>query len=857
MRRLLIPTCLLLLSVFVRPLVAEEPLRTATDRPVDIVHIRLDLDVSLKAQSVSGKATIDFAALRRVKTLALDAVNHEVKSVQLLSSKKGDGAQKAARDVDFDNTGKQLLVTFPQPLERGEARRLIVTYRIEKPESGLHFFKPTPAEPKTPWMVWSQGEPTANRYWFPCLDNPNERQTTESFVTVDSQFEVLSNGKLVSKEKSRDGKWVRFHWKQDKPHVSYLVTLVVGEFVVGREEWRGMPVTYYVSPSRAADTQRTFGRTVAMLDFFSDRFGIKYPWDQYAQVVVEQFTAGGMENTSATTLYQRAMHDKRALLDSNPDWLIAHELGHQWWGDLVTCKDWTHLWLNEGFATYCEVLWAEHKLGPDERDYRLYQKSRSARSGSAKTRPIVDRHYPTPGSMFDSRAYPKGGWVLHMLRSRLGDEEFFRALKRYGTVYAYRTAETSDLRKTFERLTGESLERFFHDWTERPAHPELKITTTYDAKDGLVKIDIKQTQKVDPFHFPLTIELTDARSSGPVKVEKYINERNVTLYVPVDRRPKLVRVDPAFTLLADLSETKSRDWWQAQVTAPTVAERIRAVEHFAASKTAVDRALLAKSLASDAFYGIRVEAAKALGKSGGNASRDALLTGMSQQHPKVRRACIDALAKFAKDEQVAARLTTKLKQGDASYFVEASVISSLTAVKTELPLELLAAQLTKGSHSEVIRQAALRSMVKTKNGKSLDLLLEWSQRGKPPLCRAAALKAAGSWLAKHKPSEAVRKKAINEIVARFDGESARIRRAAAEALRELGTAAEPAREVLVTLAEHEPDRRVRAAAEAALKKLNAGDSSSAAVTKLRGELGTLQKRNKALEERLLKLEAKK
>jgi aminopeptidase N len=852
MRRFLIPVCCLTFLVFIRPLVAEEPLRTATDRPVDIVHIRLDLDVSLRDQRISGTATIDFTPLRRVTTLALDAVDHEVKSVKLLTV-KGDGA----RDVDFDNTGKRLLVTFPQPLERGEARRLVITYHIEQPKSGLHFFKPTPAEPKIPWMVWSQGEPTANRYWFPCLDNPNERQTTETFVTVDSRFEVLSNGRLVSKEKSRDGKQVRFHWKQEKPHVSYLVTLVVGEFIVGREEWRGMPVLYYVSPNRAADTQRTFGRTVPMLDYFSDRFGIKYPWEKYAQVVVEQFTAGGMENTSATTLYQRAMHDERALLDSSPDWLIAHELGHQWWGDLVTCKDWTHLWLNEGFATYCEVLWAEHKLGPDERDYRLYQKSRSARSGSAKTRPIVDRHYPTPGSMFDTRAYPKGGWVLHMLRSRLGDDAFFRALKRYGTVYAYRTAETSDLRKIFERLTGESLERFFHDWTERPGHPELKISTTYDAKDRLVKINIKQTQKADPFHFSLTIELTDARSSGPVTIEKYINERDVTLYVPVDRRPKLVRIDPSLTLLADLTEAKSRDWWQAQLAAPTVAERIRAVEHFGASKTPADRKLLIKTLTSDAFYGIRVEAAKALSKSGGDASRDALLAGMAQQHPKVRRACVDALAKFVKDEQVAARLTTKLKQGDASYFVEASVITTLTAVKTELPLEMLTIQLAKPSHSEVIRQAALRSLAKSKNGKALDVLLEWSRRGKPPLCRMAALKATGSWLAKHKPSEAVQSRAIDEIITRFDGESARIRRAAAEALRELGTAAKPAREVLATLAEHEPDRRVRAAAEAALKKLDAGNSSSEAVSKLRGELGVLQKRNKELADRLLKLEAKK
>src|SRR5690606_12666594 len=311
--------------------------------------------------------------------------------------------------------------------------------------------------------------------------------------------------------------------------------------------------------------------------FFSERFGIEYPWDQYAQVVVEQFTSGGMENTSATTLYDGVMHDERALLDSTPDRLIAHELGHQWWGDLVTCKDWAHLWLNEGFATYCEVLWWEHHLGRDEADYLLYQESVEARSGSTRERPVVDRYYPSAGSMFDDRVYPKGGWVLHMLRHRVGDADFFRALERYGTAYAFQTTETSDLRKVFSELTGLSLERFFHDWTERAGHPVLSVKTSWQPEDTLVKLVITQTQDEPPFAFPLTVELVAEDTAESVTLEREIEERELTLYLPMPDRPRAVRVDPGLTLLAEIKETKSEDLWKQQlIAAPTVVERIRA-----------------------------------------------------------------------------------------------------------------------------------------------------------------------------------------------------------------------------------------------------------------------------------------
>jgi aminopeptidase N len=843
--------CLVAFACVVPKLNAQEKgtLRTAAARPVDMLHIKLELDVQLKQKSVAGRATLDFKALSTLQTLTLDAVSHEVSNV---SAKTAKGPLK----VSWTNSGEQIAVNFARALERGEKAQVAIEYRVREPKAGLHFFQPTKEDPEVPLTVWSQGEPIANRHWFPCLDNPNERQTTELIATVDAGFECLSNGSLESK-KVLANKRVQFHWKQAKPHVAYLVTLVVGEFIVGRDEWRGRPVTYYVPKSRANDMNKTFQNTTKMLDFFSEKFGIEYPWEKYAQVVVEQFIMGGMENTSATSLYDRVMHDERALLDSSPDWLIAHELGHQWWGDLVTCKDWSHLWLNEGFATYCEVMWAEHYSGKDEAHYRLVDKSRSARSGAALTRPIVDRRYAKPSAMFDTRAYPKGGWVLHMLRSRLGDDDFYRGLQRYGTVYAYQTAETNDLRQVFEKLYGVSLERFFHDWTERPAHPELLVKSTYLPKENMVRLDVKQTQKVDPFHFPLTINLVIDGEKEPVQLNRMMTDREFVAFVPVKKRPTQVRVDPEYTLLAVIKEQKANDWWEAQLfKAAGIAERIRAIEHLSAAKTDKNRELIAKSLATDTFYGVRIEAAKALSKMKGNIARDALVKAIAQPNPKVRNVCIDNLAQFRNDKQVITALKKKLAAGDESYKAEAATISSLSRVGEKPPVDLLINSLKKPSHRDAIRLAALRSLAQSTEPKVLDVLVEWTKRGKPLTCRTEACKHLAQFAVANKIDK-TKAAAVNK---HFQGllktEGPRLRRYVAQALGQMGPLADPSVDFLRKIAQEDVDGRVKTDATNAINKIRTANPAAAELARLRKEIQEARKKNLTLEERLEKLESK-
>lgn len=852
---------------------AEETLRVAADRQIDVLHIQLELDVDLEGQSVEGTATIDYRAVRPLgRSVTLDAVGLEILRVEAGVISDGAAVLTEAKFVTNEDS-LQILDSGAGPestqrfADEDSVGRLLIRYRVRNPKAGLYFFGPAKDAPNVPLTVWSQGEPRGSRYWFPCIDHPNERQTTELIVTAPAGFEVLSNGTLLSrKDLPGDGpKRTRFHWKQGKSHTTYLTSLVVGDFAVERDEWRGRPVTYYVPKKRAEDLRRTFGRTTEMLDFFSERFGIEYPWDKYAQVVVEQFIWGGMENTSATTLYERALHNERAMLDSSPDWLIAHELGHQWWGDLVTCRNWSHLWLNEGFATYSEILWAEHKLGDIERDWRLFEKSRSARSGSAQSRPIVDRTYPHPGSLFDVRAYPKGGWVLHMLRRQLGDEDFFNGLKRYGTAYAYQTAETTDLRRLFERVYGISLERFFYDWTERSGHPELKVTTRYLSDSRDVEVQIEQTQKADRFVIPVKLRFGTSKAGSDnvaaVRDDEFVmTERVQTRRIRVAGNPLFVSVDPDFSLLATIRETKPDQFWEWQLTnGINVAEIVRAIEHFGKTDSARSRELLRDALLQPAdgpaaHYGVRSEAAKALGRLKGDVAREALIAGLDNGVPQVRRACAAALGQFKGDEAAIAALNRKLKQTDDSYPTEAAVLSSLSGLLPEPPIELLVAALEKPSHREAIRIAALSQLGRSPQRDAFELLFDWTGRDRPDVCRSQAISSLARFVTHNELGDVDSKRVVDHLVELLASEGPRHRATIVSALGLLKSRARSAAERLRAVADGDPNDRTRDAAAAALIKVQAEENGSSELAKLRQDLEDERRRVRELEQRLQAVE---
>ncbi len=826
----------------------DRPWRFPPDRVVDIRHIALDLKVNLQERTVSGTAMIELTALRDVPSIRLDAVDMNVAQVTMAR------ARAAAAPAEFHHDGKLIeILCGEKPLMEGDRATIRVHYTVANPPAGLQFFGPSDAEPDVPWVMWSQGETADNRFWIPCVDHPSEFQSTEMLVTVPAGFEAVSNGRLVTRTDNRD-RTITFHWSQEKPHAAYLVTLVVAELVSETETWRGRPVTYYVPPKHKADIRRSFGKTLKMLDFFSETTGVEYPWDKYAQVCVEQFSFGGMENTSATTLTPRTLHNERANLDFSSDGLVAHELAHQWFGDFVTCRDWSHGWLNEGFATYFDSLFMEHDLGQDEFDYDMLRNARAALEGGKK-RPVVDRHFEHADDMFDSRSYPKGACVLHMLRRRLGDDPFFRGIKRYLTTHAHTPVETSDLRKAFEEETGRSLERFFYDWTERPGAPVVDVEFEWLADDRLARVVVKQTQDGEPFEFPLEVQMFGESSKAAHRFD--ITQKEQLAYVPLPFRPTMVLVDPRQEVLMELKERKGRELWTKQLkVGPGTVDRIRAARHFGESKSDGDVKLLQEALAGARFWGVGAEIAEALGHAGGVKARDALVECLAGEHPKVRRECAEQLGSFHRDTTAADALRIRIERGDPSYRVEAAAVASYAKIQPDGAVVFLTSLLSRDSHQEQIRAAVLEGLARQPDPASVDVLLDWIARGKPRECRQAAFRGLGSYGRQNLLAEADARRIVDAITAAMKGERRRLQMPAIDALRELGSASIPALPVLESLAANDPESRVRKAAKEAFAKIREATPGHVELAELRDELKKLREQSQEQKGRLEKLEAK-
>ena len=639
-----------------------EPFRAPADRPVDVKHIRLDLKVDLPNKTVDGVATLTLEALRPLKSLSLDAVEFEVKKVSLANDDNG------GTPIPFSHDGKHLDLDLDR-LGRPTAMPSSASNTASATRGpGCTSSQPSAAEPDVPLSVWSQGEPTDNRYWFPCLDNPNQQQTTELVVTAADGYEVLSNGKLAEKKANGDGT-VTWHWTQPQPHASYLVTLVVGKFDVVRDEWRGKEVSYYVPVGHKDDIGRSFGRTREMLDFFSRRFGIDYPWEKYAQVVVEQFTAGGMENTTATTLNDYALLDERALLDGDVDGLVSHELAHQWWGDLVTCRDWAHIWLNEGFASYAKSSGRSTATGPTGRPWTCRASCTRRDRRRQGSRPIVDRRYPNPDSMFDARAYPKGAWVLHMLRKQLGDDVFWQGhphLRQREPLQERRDQRFPQGDGAGQRPgPGAVLLRL--DRTARAPGAEGRRRSTCRTRSRSASRSSRRSRarrstfrcRSDPdcrFRRPRA-----GRRCGPemsLPNGRYANarprsrRRSRCSSSTSPSRPGLIVIDPDLTVFCEMTEEKGRRP-VVQINSATGPTAVGPDDGGGPPRQ--EQAGRGPGSAGGGAQGGEVlgragpHRRRRSARSGGDMCRAALIEGMKQPDARVRRACVKALGTYRKE----------------------------------------------------------------------------------------------------------------------------------------------------------------------------------------------------------------
>jgi aminopeptidase N len=782
------------------------------DSPFTITHIRLDVRVDVRAMTLDGVASLSVTVRRPTRTLSLDAVEFAVHNVRL---QKETGAIES---LSFQYDGRRLRIDLPGVWTSAQKGVVVIAYRVHRPKKGLQFFGPSPDEPDCPPIAWACGEPDRNSYWFPCIEHPSVKQSTELLVTVDEGFEAVSNGRLVERRTDRAKRTVMFHWLQEKPQSAYLVALVVGTFDIERDEGKGVPLLYYVPKGRRAEIRPTFGRTREVLDFFSRRFGIPYPWDKYAQVCVAHYP-GGLETTSATCLSPSMLRPVVFPGEDTPDGVIVHELAHQWWGDLVTCRDWPDIWLNEGFAAYCELLWLEHEKGPGDYASAMFELAEGAIS-ACKDRPLVDRTAREPLSSFGP-AYVRGPWILHLLRKRLGEELFWKGLQKYGREYRFRCADTNDFRRILERESGRDLGEFFHEWTERPGNPVLRVKIGYRPETKAGTVHVSQVQSGKLFHLPLTVTFRCNGSDHPISIRRRLVEREQEWAASLPSRPTTVEVDPEQALLVELHEEKDPELWLSQLRLPcSVASRLRAVEHFGQSRRAEDQAALAHAFTNEKVRGVQEKIASNLSVVGGTTSRAALIHGLGAAYvPKVRRACVWQLGSFTGDRRAADGIKTLIDKVDESDFVRAAALQVYGRLRMADSVTFVSAWLSHSPPNHVLRAESLTGLGESGDFSALPTLRAWTARDKPAACRESALRALSRLTKTATPTAQQRREAVSVLASSLDDPASWIRRTAVECLNRQGSAASGALEKLDAVTQSDPDPQIRDQARKAAERI--------------------------------------
>ncbi len=625
--------------------------RPSQKRDFDLLHTNLDVRFDWEKQQVLGKANLKLKPyFYPQQVLKLDAKNFIIHKVQL---KKG-----AALTYDYD--GQVLTIQLDKKYQSTEEINIAIDYTAKPTErdkiggsaaitsdQGLFFINHDGSNPTKPQQIWTQGETEHNSRWFPTIDKPNERCTQETYVTVAEKYKTLSNGLLLSSTSNGDGTRTDY-WKMDQAHAPYLFMLAIGEFAIVKDKWRDIELLYYVEPEYEAYAKNIFSNTKEMLDFFSTRLGIEYPWQKYAQVVVRDFVSGAMENTTAVIFGEFVQLTERELIDNHNERIIAHELFHHWFGNLVTCENWANLTMNEGFANYSEYLWLAHQYGADEGDYHLFGELQgylgSIRRGGIH--PLIYYGYKDKEDMFDAHSYNKGGLVLHMLRNYLGDDAFFAGLKRYLKTHQYTDVEVHELRLAFEDVSGEDLNWFFNQWYLSAGHPELTIDYVYDAVAKKIHIDVEQTQDPDRsipiFELPFAIDIYVGKAM-PVRKMVSMTERKQRFSFDAMLEPSLVNVDAEKVLLCEKKDNKSEEAYIYQYfNGANFVDRYEAVNALKDSKNPKTKAVFRAAL-NDPYWVIR---GLAIGK----------IEPMPDSGAKIDMADIDRIAIMAeKDEHSSVR----------------------------------------------------------------------------------------------------------------------------------------------------------------------------------------------------------
>lgn len=676
--------------------VYERPLQYERSRDYDAKHYRIALTFDLDKKYFEGENRITLTPLRDdFKECLLDAEELVVTAV----------TNSENMPLQFTQTDKLIIVHLSKAYEYGETVTFTVKYHATDPKVGLFFDEESPTNPI---MVSTVSWPDRARHWFPSYDFPHDKVTNEMIITVKNKYKVLSNGKLVSVKEDKKNGTKTYHWSQELPHSTYLFMLAIGPFAVIEDSLGSLPVTYWVYEKDVEDAKWIFKKTPHMIDYFNRLFGYEYPWAQYAQVTSPRM-GGGAENTAATVLGQGVIHDKRAEQDFSWERIIAHEVAHQWWGDLITLRTWSQTWLNESFGTYSDYLYTRHDKGEDEGAYDLLRKKNRylQEAHTRYIRPIVFDRYNRPQDNFDSHTYPKGAAVLHMLRFVMGDKPFFRTLKHFLHKHEFQAVDTHDFMTAIKDVTGQNLDWFFEQFILKPGHPFFKISYTWDEQSQKIKLKVVQTQDTSQgipiYTIPVIIGITTPEKKISEKV--WIKHKEQAFEFPVDKKPLLVRFDEGNYLLKEWTFKKKLEELLYQLKNDDVIGRSWAASELAefqddpmAMRGLKDRAQ------NDEFWAVRRSAIETLGTLKKKEHLSLFKETCEDKNSKVRVAALGILGNYEEPELVS--LFKKQFIEDDSYLAQAEALRAIGKCGDRSHLSFLKEAAKMESPRNVIKIAA-------------------------------------------------------------------------------------------------------------------------------------------------------
>ena len=733
--------------------------RSTAEKINDLVHTKLDAKFDYAKSYLYGKAWITLKPhFYATDSLRLDAKGMEIKQVALVKAGKNTPLKykynSLVLNIDLDKTYKNnenytVYIEYTAKPDEFDAKGSAAI----KDAKGLYFINPKGEDKNKPTQIWTQGETEGTSVYIPIIDKPNQKTTQEFYLTVPAKYVSLSNGKLVSQKNNTDGTRTDY-WKMDLPHAPYLFFIGVGDYAIIKGQYKGKEVAYYVEKEYAPVARKIFGNTPEMMGFFSKTLGVEYPWVKYSQIVGRDYVSGAMENTTATLHQESAQQDARQLTEENK-WenVIAHELFHQWFGDLVTTESWSNLTVNESFANYSEYLWNEYKYGKDAADEHNYTEMEGYINSKSENKDLVRFHYNDKEDMFDAVSYNKGGNILHMLRKYVGDSAFFKALNLYLNTNKFKSAEAHQLRLAFEEVTGKDLNWYWNQWYFGSGHPDLDIAYSYDNSKKQAQVIVQQKQDSSKiFKLPVAVDVYNGNNR--VRYNIWVENKTDTFYFPASSKPDLINFDAEKILLAVTKENKTLDEYLFQYkNARNYVDRREAINAAIEQKEQPKAIEILMLALKDPYAGLRQYAVENLDLKiqALKTQAEPALASLAENE-KARKVKAAAIAQLGEYEQAKYATIFKTAVNDSSYTVSGNALEALFRVD---PTQALAEakRLSSTTLKEKLAEVAGSILVANNDEMGTDIIISYFKSLAFGQEKLNALQAIGFALSRTKSME--------------------------------------------------------------------------------------------------------